>query len=163
MASPITGATIVCSNVSSDADKKTKQKRQSSASLAFVRWIHRGLLDSPYNGPVTRKLFPFDDVIMNRHPMPYVYHEYLTNENTETLWVHYTPINVYLLWFVYRQWRSCITLYFYWRNFDAYGWNTTQSTNRMYMAASYICYVMHILQIMPSRQVSPVSYLANYS
>ena len=29
------------------------------------RWIHRSLLNSPHQGPVTRKMFPFDDVIMN--------------------------------------------------------------------------------------------------
>ena len=37
---------------------------QSSVSLAFVRGIHRWLLNSPHKGPVTRKMFPFDDVIM---------------------------------------------------------------------------------------------------
>ena len=35
---------------------------QSSASLAFVRRIHRWPVNSPHKGPVT--LFPFDDVIM---------------------------------------------------------------------------------------------------
>ena len=47
--------------VYSDADKK---KHQSSASLAFVRGIHRWPVNSPHKGPVTRKMFPFDDVIM---------------------------------------------------------------------------------------------------
>ena len=36
--------------------------RQSSAS--FVRWIHRRPVNSPHKWPVTRKMFPFDDVIM---------------------------------------------------------------------------------------------------
>ena len=49
----ITSLTIVYSTVNSDADQR---KHQSSASLAFVRGIHLG--------PVTRKMFPFDDVIM---------------------------------------------------------------------------------------------------
>ena len=35
-----------------------------SASLAFVRGIHRWPVNSPHKGPVTRKMFPFDDVIM---------------------------------------------------------------------------------------------------
>ena len=39
-------------------------KNQSSPPLAFVRGIHRGPVNSPHNGPVTRKMFPFDDVIM---------------------------------------------------------------------------------------------------
>ena len=44
----------------------TRQRiHQSSASLAFVRGIHRWPVDSPQKGPVTRKKFPFDDVTMN--------------------------------------------------------------------------------------------------
>ena len=33
-------------------------------SLAFVRGIHRGPVNSQHKRPVTRKMFPFDDVIM---------------------------------------------------------------------------------------------------
>ena len=33
--------------------------------MAFVRGIHRGPLNSPHKGPVTRKMVPFDDVIMD--------------------------------------------------------------------------------------------------
>ena len=40
------------------------KKHQSSASLAFVREIHRGPVNFPHKWPVTRKMFPFDDVIM---------------------------------------------------------------------------------------------------
>ena len=41
-----------------------ERNHQSSASLAFVRGIHRSLVNSPHKGPVTRKMLPFDDVIM---------------------------------------------------------------------------------------------------
>ena len=41
-----------------------QRKNQSFASLAFVRGIHRSPVNSPHKGPVTRKMFPFDDVIM---------------------------------------------------------------------------------------------------
>ena len=61
IASQITSLTIVYSIVYSDADQR---KHQSSASLAFVRVIHRGPVNSPHKWPVTRKMFPFDDVIM---------------------------------------------------------------------------------------------------
>ena len=61
IASQITSLTIVYSTVYSDADQR---KHQSSASLAFVRGIHRGPVNSPHKWPVTRKMFPFDDVIM---------------------------------------------------------------------------------------------------
>ena len=61
IASQIPGATIVCSTVCSAADQ---WKHQSSASLAFVRGIHRWPVDSPHKGPVTQKMFTFDDVII---------------------------------------------------------------------------------------------------
>ena len=62
MASQIIGVSIVHSTVSSGADQR---KLQSSASLAFVRGICRWPVNSPHKGLVTRKMFPFDDVIMS--------------------------------------------------------------------------------------------------
>ena len=41
-------------------------KHQSSAPLAFVPGIHRLPMNSPHKRSVTRKMFPFDDVIMTR-------------------------------------------------------------------------------------------------
>ena len=64
MATQITNLTIVYSAVYSGADQR---KHQSSTSLAFLRGIHRGPVNSPHKWPVTRKMFPFDDVIMY-HP-----------------------------------------------------------------------------------------------
>ena len=60
MASQITSLTIVYSTVYSGADQT---KHQRSTSLAFVRGIRRWPVNSPHNWPVTRKRFPFDDVI----------------------------------------------------------------------------------------------------
>ena len=62
MASQFASFMSVYSTVYSGADQR---KHQSSASLAFVRGIHRWLMNSPRKGPVTRKMFPFDDVIMS--------------------------------------------------------------------------------------------------
>ena len=65
--------------------RRRSKKHQSSASLSFVwgihrdRWIPRtkgqlrgkcvgnspGPVNSPHKGPLTRKMFPFDDVIMD--------------------------------------------------------------------------------------------------
>ena len=61
MASQITSLTSVYSTVYSGADER---KHQSSASLVFVRGIHRWPVNSPHKGPVMRKMSPFDDVIM---------------------------------------------------------------------------------------------------
>ena len=55
IASQITSLIIVYSTVYSGANKRT---HQSSASLAFVP------VNSPHKWPVTRKMVPFDDVIM---------------------------------------------------------------------------------------------------
>ena len=56
MAAQITSLTIVYSIVCSAADQR---KHQSSASLAFVRGIHRWPVNSPHKWPVTRKMFPW--------------------------------------------------------------------------------------------------------
>ena len=57
MAPQITSHMIVYSTVYWGTDER---KNQSYASLAFVRWQ----VNSPHKRPVTRKMFPFDDVIM---------------------------------------------------------------------------------------------------
>ena len=75
--SKITSLTIVYSTVYSFADQR---KHQSSASLTFVRGIHRWPVNSPHKRSVTRKMFPFDDVTM-------------------------APIHVYTIW-TYRCWTS---------------------------------------------------------
>ena len=61
MASQITSLATVYSTAYLGADQR---KHQSSASLALGRGIHRGPVNSSHKGPVTRKMFPFDDVIM---------------------------------------------------------------------------------------------------
>ena len=61
MASQITSLTVVYSGVYSGVYKK---KQQSSASLAYAG-SSPGPENYPHKGPVTRKMFPFDDVIMN--------------------------------------------------------------------------------------------------
>ena len=63
LASQITSLTIVYSALYSGADQSN---HQSSASLAFVWRIHRGPVNSPHKWPVTRKMSPFDDVIMSK-------------------------------------------------------------------------------------------------
>ena len=44
-----------------------QRKHQSSASLAFVRGIHRWPVNSPHKGPVTRVMFPFHYIIMREY------------------------------------------------------------------------------------------------
>ena len=61
MASQNTGVRIVYSTVCSGPDQRT---HQTSASLAFVRGIHRWPVNSPHKGPAAQKMFPSDDVIV---------------------------------------------------------------------------------------------------
>ena len=59
MASEISSFTIVYSTVYSGANQR---KHQSSASLAIC--VGNSPVNSPHKWPVTRKMLPFDDVIM---------------------------------------------------------------------------------------------------
>ena len=67
MASQITRFLIAYSTVFSCGGQR---KHQSSASLAFVRGNHRWQVNSPQKGPVTRKMVPFDDIIMGDRWFP---------------------------------------------------------------------------------------------
>ena len=44
---------------------KRTSRKTSKFRVTFVRGIHRWPVDSPHKGPVKRKIFPFDDVIMS--------------------------------------------------------------------------------------------------
>ena len=61
IASQITSLTIVYSTVYLGTNQRT---HSCSASLAFVRGIHWWPVNSPHKWPVTQKMFPFDDVVM---------------------------------------------------------------------------------------------------
>ena len=65
IASQITSLRIVYSTVYLGTDQRTYQ---STASLTFVRGIHRWPVNIPRKWPVTQKMLPFDDVIMHREP-----------------------------------------------------------------------------------------------
>ena len=81
MATQITSLTVVYSTVYSDADQR---KHQSSASLAFV-----------WGGPVTRKMFPFDDVIMYMLFYDWYFYDMCTDNGIAR--VEYTPFPI-IVW-----------------------------------------------------------------
>ena len=66
MAYQITSLTIVTQSfIRAQIIENIKaRKHQSTASLAFVRGIYRWPVNSTHKWPVTRKMFPLDDVIM---------------------------------------------------------------------------------------------------
>ena len=103
-ASQITNHTIVYSTVYSDANQR---KRQSSASLAFARGIHRWPVNSPHKGPVTRKMFPFYDVNMwmivtgNYHDKRY------TIKNFDPAWkLSQNMVYAYFVLLIEQFWRK---------------------------------------------------------
>ena len=115
IASQITSLTIVYSTVYSDTDQR---KYQSSASLAFLRGIHRRPVNSPHKCSVTRKMFPFDDVIMiqlgigsknnfniNGHTPWYLYtippYNWFDFENKQSKISLSSTINVWMVWLHY--------------------------------------------------------------
>ena len=99
MASQITSLTIVYSAVYSDADQR---KHQSSTSLAFVRGIRRGPVNSPHKWPVTRKMFPFDDVIMVLH-IRLKYWRRINHESKKCSFICHRYINKISDWISFQQ------------------------------------------------------------
>ena len=77
----------------SDANQR---KQQNSASLAFVRGIHRGPVNSPHKWPVTQKMFPFFyDVIMHIFAVLHIWHIPRSMHTIRVLWC--------LIWFLTGQ------------------------------------------------------------
>ena len=64
MASQISSPSIVYANVCSGADHR---KHKNYASLSCVKGIQPWPVNSPHKGPVTRKMVPFDDIIMEKY------------------------------------------------------------------------------------------------
>ena len=60
MTSQITSFLVGCSTICSGAGQKKKKLHVTG----FVREFHLWLVDFPHKGTVTRKMFPFDDVIL---------------------------------------------------------------------------------------------------
>ena len=99
--------------------KKTSKLRVTG--LFFVRGIHRGPVNSPHKWPVTRKMFPFDDVIM--------------------YWCHCVYVTWWekLMYFHSIKTPSC-GIFLHWKTFI---WNFPQTCkhkkNTKRMIVSYIC------------------------
>ena len=120
VASLITSLTIVYSIVYSDADQR---KHQSSASLAFEWGIHWGPVNSPHKWPVMRKMFPFDDVIMQS------VHWKLWQKKFICEISHRAP-------FRYRHWNGKISC---WWHFVIVCTGSCQSNNFWYIQVWKIC------------------------
>ena len=88
IASQITSLAIVYSTVYSGTDQR---KHQSSASLAFVLGIHRRPVNSLHKWPVTRKIFPFDDITMSMSPYGITRQQWV--DDTENEWSSHWLLN----------------------------------------------------------------------
>ena len=128
MASQITSLTIVYSTSYSGANQRI---HQSSASLAFVQGVHWWLVNSPHKWPVTRNMFPFDDIIMDciEHyflwQTPYGFHvccniinwKCKTQKCLNFVWKRNAPLkilttNFQMIWFAFHRnhlcWEYCL-------------------------------------------------------
>ena len=83
VASQIPSLTIVYATVYSGT---YQGKHQSSASLSLVRGIHRGPVNSPHKWSVTRKMFPFDDVIMLFMTKPFLFQSVFESSTFRHTW-----------------------------------------------------------------------------
>ena len=93
MSSQITNRTSVYSAVYSRLDER---KHQSSAPLAFLWGIHQSPVNSPHKWPVSRKMFSFDDVIMQSRSYPFWILLFTHTRSYQIYWyeignVHYAP------------------------------------------------------------------------
>ena len=133
MMSQITTLTIVYSTVYAD-----QRKHQSSASLACVRGIHRWPVNSPHKAPVTRKMFPFDDVIMRKYvSSPWI----SSTKQYEYFWLWNTSVlqacQVHTWSAVTEVSKSRIIVTVIWKR---YGTHKHQKTsNNEHLCKSYTC------------------------
>ena len=103
--SQITSLTIVYSTVYSGADQR---KYQSSASLAFVRGIHQGLVNSPHKWPVTLKNVPIwwchhvmdDSCLENINIIICMWHVAWCYDIFQKLWRPFR-VRFTILWYLY--------------------------------------------------------------
>ena len=91
VASRITGLMIVYSSLFSDADQR---KHRIFASLAFVSGIPRWQVNSPHKGPVTLKMSPFNDVIMNLESIANI--DLYTSDSNSVMRIPKSPTPSYL-------------------------------------------------------------------
>ena len=124
MATRITSVPIVYSTVCSGAGQR---KHLRYASLAFEGGIHRWPVNSPDKGPVTRTMFPFDDVTMTDMEgdhigetwrMQHIYitvrvrniYHFLTNRSRFTIYWWYC-VQQYFGLDTYESWRTNKTIH----------------------------------------------------
>ena len=139
LASQITCLTVVYSIVYSGVNQR---KHQSSASLAFVWEIHRGPVNFPHKWPVTRKMFPFDDVIMTSlfycaPPLYFVYSKADKATSSSTLKVQrlYT---IYWIQSVHQSYLSNSNIH---ELYIAIPVNSMQRSNLLRVMASLVFFI----------------------
>ena len=111
MAPQITGVLIVCLTVCSGTYQRKHQR------LAFVMGIYRWPGDFPHKGPVTRKMFPFDDVIMTKlinwtvstvRKMAWKLNTGNSRWIDKVIWMSYfVPFSFWVKWLTFRYLRKC--------------------------------------------------------
>ena len=75
------------------------QMKENMKALAFVQGIHWWLVNSPHKWPVTRKMSPFDDVILLTRP----HWVRTTGSRTKKLWYYHQHCQ---LFFTLSLWQT---------------------------------------------------------
>ena len=90
----------------SPGNSLTKASDASLTPLAFVRGIHRWPGNSSHKGPVTQKMFPFDDIIMILSvPSATDDFEYCLTDRMND---HVIVIQLTVAYWYYRSWSSLV-------------------------------------------------------
>ena len=97
---------LYITTVCSDADHR---KHQSSASLAFVWGTRRWPLNFPHKGPVTRKIFPFNDVIMLHEAIDSFYSPAASNAASNSI----VTRNLSMAYWMWKA-TTCLKITIYW-------------------------------------------------
>ena len=108
MASQITSLTIVFSTVYSGADQR---KHKSSESQAFAWGIHRWPVCSPHKWLVTRKMFPFDDAIMQHGCLQEQQNLRLLQRLLDSVLIYSLPLQANGLLIIQMRGSSCRNIF----------------------------------------------------
>ena len=83
--------------------RRRSNKASKLRATAFVRWIHWWPVNLPHKWPVTRKMFPFDDVIMWLSELGYsidndnIYYHVISGEQSDVV------AHIHRMYFVYKN------------------------------------------------------------
>ena len=124
---------------------RSRSKHYSSASLAFVRGIHRWPVNSPNKGPETRKMFPFDEVIKHflTNGVPVYWHKHVS------LSCQHDTASMKVKWFIkhHNYLGQLISKKYVPTKHQQYSCIIKTTTEMSHIVANHIIVIDHSLQV----------------